>query len=139
MAQAPAAGELSWLIDSFVTRVDHVHQAVILSRDGLTVGSSRGLTRDDAEHLAALASGVQSLARGASRHFNGGEVHQTIIEMRSALLFITAAGNGSCLAVLASADADAGLVAYEMAVLVKRVGQHLTAKPRLPAQEPVAG
>ena len=139
MTQSPVPGELSWLLDNFVTRVDHVHQAVILSRDGLTVGSSRGLSRDDAEHLCALASAVQSLAHGASRHFHGGEVHQTIIEMQSALLFITAAGSGSCLAVLASGDADAGLVAYEMAVLVKRVGPHLAAKPRFPHQEPVAG
>ena len=139
MTQSPVPGEMNWLLDNFVTRVDHVHQAVLLSRDGLTVGSCQGLSREDAEHLCALASGVQSLARGASRHFQGGEVNQTIIEMQSALLFVTAAGSGSCLAVLASADADAGLVAYEMAVLVKRVGPHLVAKPRFPEQEPVAG
>ena len=35
---------------------------------------------------------------------------------------MTAAGEGSCLAVLSPASADAGLIAYEMAVLVKRVG-----------------
>ena len=46
--------------------------------------------------------------------------------MDAAFLFVTAAGEGSCLAVLtAAAGADAGLVAYEMAVLVKRVGKHL--------------
>jgi hypothetical protein len=28
-------------------------------------------------------------------------------------------------------DADAGLVAYEMAMLVKRAGPHLAAQPRL--------
>jgi hypothetical protein len=32
--------------------------------------------------------------------------------------------------VLAAANADVGLVAYEMAVLVKRVGQHLAVSPR---------
>jgi hypothetical protein len=32
--------------------------------------------------------------------------------------------------VVGDADADAGQIAYEMAVLVKRVGQHLTADPR---------
>ena len=47
---------------------------------------------------------------------------------------ILAAGESTCLAVLAEADADAGLVAYEMAVLVKRVGQHLVANPRFPAR-----
>jgi hypothetical protein len=33
-------------------------------------------------------------------------------------------------AVLAAAGADVGLVAYEMAVLVKRVGDHLAARSR---------
>jgi len=32
--------------------------------------------------------------------------------------------------VLSPAAADAGLIAYEMAVLVKRVGQHLSVSPR---------
>jgi predicted regulator of Ras-like GTPase activity (Roadblock/LC7/MglB family) len=122
--------KLDWVLDEMVGRVPAVTQAVILSRDGLMVGASQGLRRDDAEHLAALAAGVQSLARGAGQHFNGGGVRQTIIEMDTAFLFISAAGQGSCLAVLASAAADAGLIAYEMAVLVKRVGQHLTTYPR---------
>jgi predicted regulator of Ras-like GTPase activity (Roadblock/LC7/MglB family) len=58
--------------------------------------------------------------------------------MDDALLFITAAGQGTSLAVLADGDADAGLVAYEMAVLVKRVGQHLAANPRFPGQRTTA-
>jgi predicted regulator of Ras-like GTPase activity (Roadblock/LC7/MglB family) len=126
--------KLNWVLDEMVGRVPAVSQAVILSRDGLMVGASQGISREDAEHLAALAAGVQSLARGAGQHFRGGEVRQTIIEMETAFLFITAAGQGSCLAVLSSSAADAGLIAYEMAVLVKRIGQHLTAYPR-PGQD----
>jgi predicted regulator of Ras-like GTPase activity (Roadblock/LC7/MglB family) len=126
--------KLNWVLDEMVGRVPSVSQAVILSRDGLMVGASQGISREDAEHLAALAAGVQSLARGAGQHFKGGEVRQTIIEMDTAFLFITAAGQGSCLAVLSSSAADAGLIAYEMAVLVKRIGQHLTTYPR-PGQD----
>jgi uncharacterized protein len=139
MGADPASEGLTWLLDNFVRRVDHVRQAVILSRDGLTIGTSRGLDRGDAEHLSALASGVQSLARGASRTFHGGEVRQTIIEMDSALLFITAAGKGTCLAVLSAADADVGLIAYEMAMMVKRVGRHLAANPRFPDHDFATG
>jgi predicted regulator of Ras-like GTPase activity (Roadblock/LC7/MglB family) len=76
---------------------------------------------------------VQSLARGAGEHFGVGEVRQTIIELEQAFLFVTAAGHGSCLAVLCSSSADAGLMAYEMAMLVKRAGPHLAAHPRFPA------
>jgi predicted regulator of Ras-like GTPase activity (Roadblock/LC7/MglB family) len=139
MTEVSAWGELSWLLDSLGTRVDHVRQAVVLSLDGLTMGSSQGVGADDADHLSAMAAGVQSLARGASHRFRGGNVRQTIIEMDSALLFITSAGAGACLAVLADEDADPGLIAYEMTVLVKRVGQHLAANPRFPGQQTFAG
>jgi predicted regulator of Ras-like GTPase activity (Roadblock/LC7/MglB family) len=123
-------GDLSWLLDDLVSRVAEISKAVILTRDGLVVGASMGLTREDAEHLAAMAAGMQSLARGAGRHFGGGWVRQTIVEMENAFLFVTAAGEGSCLAALTAASADMGLVAFEMAVLVKRVGPHLLVDPR---------
>ncbi|MFS2295649.1 putative regulator of Ras-like GTPase activity (Roadblock/LC7/MglB family) [Actinomadura hallensis] len=139
MMHHTATGELNWLLNDFAGRVAAVRQAVILSRDGLAIAASTELGREDAEHLSALASGVQSLARGAGRHFAGGNVRQTIIEMDALLLFVTAAGDGTCLAVLADAEADAGLVAYEMAVLVKRVGQHLQAGPRFGAEHETAG
>ncbi len=139
MTGGSAPGELNWLLENLVSTVDRVRQAVILSPDGLTLGNSPGLSVEDADHLAALAAGVQSLARGAGQRFSGGEVRQTIIEMDAALLFITAAGQGTCLAVLADVDADAGLIAYEMAVLVKRVGQHMVANPRFPASHTAFG
>lgn len=124
------ASDLSWLLDDLVARVNEISKAVILTRDGLVAGASAGLTREDAEHLSAMAAGMQSLARGAGRHFGGGRVRQTIVEMEHSFLFVTAAGEGSCLAALTSATADVGLVAFEMAVLVKRVGPHLQVDPR---------
>ena len=130
-----AGADLSWLLDDLAARVDPIEHAVILSRDGLAVAASNSLKREDAEHLSALAAGVQSLARGAGEHFGLGEVRQIIIELEQAFLFVTAAAHGSCLAVLCPSDADAGLVAYEMAMLVKRAGPHLTALPR-PAVSP---
>ena len=139
MTGRSAPGGLNWLLENLVSTVHRVRQAVILSPDGLPLGNSPGLSGDDADHLAALAAGVQSLARGAGQRFAGGEVRQTIIEMDAALLFITAAGQGTCLAVLADVDADAGLIAYEMAVLVKRVGQHMIANPRFPANHTTFG
>jgi predicted regulator of Ras-like GTPase activity (Roadblock/LC7/MglB family) len=127
---AGSAGELNWLLDGLVHQVRQVHQAVVLSSDGLLVGASTGLTRENAEHLSAVAASFQSLARSAGRQFGGGAVRQTIVEMDHAFLFVTAAGSGACLAVLAGSDADVGLIAYEMAMLVKRVGQHMSTLPR---------
>ncbi len=122
--------DLGWLLDDLVTRVAQIDKALILSRDGLAIGASKGFTREDAEHLSAVAAGFQSLARGAGQHFGGGRIRQTIVEMDHVFLFVTAAGEGSCLAVLSPATADVGLIAYEMAILVKRVGPHLSVLSR---------
>jgi len=127
-------GDLNWLLDNLVTQVDQVRQAIVLSNDGLVIGQSRGLARDDAEHLAALASGFQSLARSTGEQFDGGAVRQTIVEMDEAFLFVTSAGQGANLAVLSDAKADVGVIAYEMAMLVTRVGRHLSARPRTASQ-----
>jgi len=139
MAEPTAAGQLSWLLDNLVSNVEDVRQALVLSRDGLVVASSRSMSQEDAGHLSALAAGVQSLARGAGHHFGGGEVRQTIIEMESAFLFVMAAGQGTCLAVISSASANVGVMAYEMAMLVRRMGKHLSAPPRSPDPEPATG
>ncbi|MFB7775387.1 roadblock/LC7 domain-containing protein [Streptomyces bauhiniae] len=133
------SGELDWLLDDLVRRVGEVRHAVVLSNDGLAVGASTGLGRDDAEHLAAVASGFNSLAKGTGRHFGAGGVRQTMVELDDAFLFVVSAGDGSCLAVLTAATADIGLVAYEMARLVRRVGEHLYAAPRDVSQPPTAG
>ncbi|MEV4976183.1 roadblock/LC7 domain-containing protein [Streptomyces scopuliridis] len=130
-----AVGELNWLLDELVDRVASIRKAVVLSGDGLATGTSKDLTREDGEHLAAVASGFHSLAKGVGRHFEAGQVRQTVVELDDAFLFVTAAGDGSCLAVLSDADSDVGQVAYEMTLMVKRVGVHLGTAPRtgLPA------
>ncbi|HEV7931719.1 MAG TPA: roadblock/LC7 domain-containing protein [Actinomadura sp.] len=130
MAETASTGELNWLLDSLTDRVTQVRHAAVLSSDGLRIASSGGMGREDAEHLAAVAASFQSLARGAGRQFGGGSVRQTIVEMDTAFLFVTAAGQGACLAVLADVEADVGVIAYEMAMLVTRVGKHLSASPR---------
>ncbi|WJV44496.1 roadblock/LC7 domain-containing protein [Streptomyces flavofungini] len=136
---AGRSGELDWLLDDLVLRVGDVRHAVVLSNDGLAVGASTALTREDAEHLAAVASGFHSLAKGAGRHFGAGGVRQTMVEMDDAFLFVAAAGDGSCLAVLSTVTADIGLVAYEMARMVKRVGEHLDTPARFSGGDPGSG
>ena len=122
--------QLGWLLDNLVSRVASITQALVLSRDGLVVAKSRAMGKEEADHLSALAAGVHSLARGAGQQVGGGNVRQTIIEMDSAFLFVMNAGQGACLAVLASAGANLGVMAYEMAMLVRRMGTHLSAAPR---------
>ena len=112
---ADGGGQLDWLLDDLVRRVGQVSKAVILSQDGMALGSS------------------QTLARGAGRHFGGGGVRQTIIEMESGFLLVSAAGSGTCLAVIAEEGADLGVVAYEMAILIRRTGEHIRVNTRASA------
>jgi hypothetical protein len=91
---------------------------------------SQGFPADRVDQLAAVTSGLTSLTQGAARVFEGGAVTQTVVEMQRGLLVVMAISDGSSLAVLASADCDMGLVAYEMALLVERVGSALTPEVR---------
>jgi predicted regulator of Ras-like GTPase activity (Roadblock/LC7/MglB family) len=127
---ANVTGDLSWLLEDLAQRVDDIRHAVLLSADGLLVAASTGLDRAAAEHLSAVASGFQSLARGAGRHFDGGSVRQTVVELDTGFLFVTAAGYGANLAVVAAAGCDVGLVAFEMNLLIQRVGQSLATMSR---------
>jgi predicted regulator of Ras-like GTPase activity (Roadblock/LC7/MglB family) len=128
--RASATVDITWLVNDLVDRVAHVHQAVVLSHDGILIAKSTGLPREDAEHLSAVAAGLHGLARGAGRRFGRGAVRQTIIEMEAGFIFVTAGGNGACIAVLATEDADVGLIAYEMEMLVARVGQYISTPVR---------
>ncbi len=59
------------------------------------------------------------------------------MELGHGYLLVTEGGEGAFLALLSSADADLGMVAYEMNVIVQQVGSTLSAGPRaLPADSP---
>ena len=125
-----SAQDLNWLITSFVGRVPAVAHAIVVSADGLPLAFSAGFPEDRADQLAAVTSGLTSLTQGAARVFEAGSVIQTVVEMEGGLLLVMAISNGSSLAVLAASDCDMGLVAYEMTLLVERVGRALTPGPR---------
>ncbi|MCC3771438.1 roadblock/LC7 domain-containing protein [Streptomyces sp. UNOC14_S4] len=115
--------ELDWMLDDLTERVEHIRHAMVLSNDGLVTGASASLEREDAEHLAAVASGLHSLAKGTGRQFRAGRVRQTMVEFEEGILFVTAAGDDSCLCVLGGPQADMGHIAYEMTLLVNRMDE----------------
>ncbi|MFD7511982.1 roadblock/LC7 domain-containing protein [Streptomyces sp. NPDC059853] len=125
--------ELSGLLTGLVDRVPHTRSAVLLSIDGL-VTAAHGLEPSGAEHLAALAAGLYGLARSAGARFgDSGEVRQVVVELDRSLLFVSSAGPGACLAVVADREADAAVLGYAMAMLVKSVRPALPTAPRQPA------
>lgn len=116
----------NWLLGKFVHDTDGVTDAVAVSSDGLLMALSEGLTRDGAEHLAAIVSGVVSLARSASRQYGFEGLKLVMIEMRRGFLLVSAISDGSCLGVVATTECDLGLVGHEIAVLCDRFGSSLT-------------
>ena len=121
---------LDWFVNNFVRDVPGVSHAILVSADGLRMASNSQLPADRADQLAAVTSGLASLASGAARLFEAGEVRQSLVEMDDGYLLLMGVGNGSYLAALASISCDVGQVGYEMAVLVDRVGKTVQATPR---------
>ncbi|MGW6728001.1 roadblock/LC7 domain-containing protein [Nocardia sp. NPDC055029] len=127
----PPMDSLDWLIDDLIGRLPGAEKAVVLSDDGLVIARSQTVEREAAEHLAAMASALGSLARGVGIQFGKGGVQQTVVELEEGYLIVTEAGYGACLALLTSVDSDLGMVAYEMNVIVEKVGDKLSAAPRV--------
>ncbi len=123
--------DLDWLLDRLVDQVPGTRAAIVLSDDGLVVSQSGSVARVDAERLAAIATGQQSLARGVGEVFGGGAVRQVIIELDELWLFVSAAGRGTHLAVVADQEVDAEVMAVAMDTLVQQVGQRLVTEVRV--------
>ncbi|MEU1408264.1 roadblock/LC7 domain-containing protein [Streptomyces sp. NPDC005728] len=123
---------LTWLLEGLLERTPGTRHALVLSRDGLKLCRSPELSVDRADQLAAIAAGIQSLSRGASVEFGDGSggVRSAMAEFYGGVLFIVEAGQGAHLAVVATEDADAGVVGHTMSELVEQLGEHLTALPR---------
>jgi uncharacterized protein len=118
--------DVNWLLDNFVHHTTGVEQAVAVSSDGLLMAASAQLHRSDADKLAAMISGLTSLAFSASRLLAKGVLRQVITEFNHGFLLVSSISGGSCLGVITSADCDLGLVGYEATVLVQRIGALLT-------------
>jgi predicted regulator of Ras-like GTPase activity (Roadblock/LC7/MglB family) len=110
------ASSLNWLLEDLVKRLAGAERAVALSADGLLLGRSASLDRENGEHLAAMASAFRSLARGVGTQFDKGLVQQTVVELEYGYLVVTEAGEGACLALLASENADLGIITLVVAV-----------------------
>jgi hypothetical protein len=122
--------DLGWLVTNFVERVPHVAHSLIVSSDGLPMAVSSGFPADRADQLAVVTSGLSSLAQGGARVFEGGMVIQTVVEMDGGLLVVMTISHAANLAVLAEPDADMGIIAYEMTLLVERAGRMITPPTR---------
>jgi predicted regulator of Ras-like GTPase activity (Roadblock/LC7/MglB family) len=123
------AKTFNWLLDSFTSGTAGVVEAIAVSSDGLLMAMSATKDRANAERLAAVVSGMTSLAGGASAWYALGGLNRVIVDMAEGYLLITSISAGSVLGVIASRSANLGTVAYEMTLFANRAGAALS--PRL--------
>ena len=126
MELSEKANNVNWLMVNFVRGTPGVDHALAVSSDGLLIALSSRLDRAAADKLAAIITGVRSLAHGASGELDKGQVMQVLIEMTGGYLFVSSISGGSTLGVVTSRDCDLGLVGFEITLLVERVGAQLT-------------
>lgn len=124
------AQNFDWLVDDFVRRVHGVTHALILSADGLPLAGSTSVSNDEAEQLAAISSGMLSLAHNGAALFEKGNCEQIIIRLSQGYFLFMGIGSGAGLAVLTSPEAQMRVVAYEMTQFVENTGHALTPEVR---------
>jgi uncharacterized protein len=134
MTRATQRESLDWLVTKFADEVSGVAHAILVSADGLLMAASSRMPTERADQLAAVASGLASLATGASQLFDGGHVLQSVVEMEHGYLLLMRVGDGSNLATLATRSCDIGQIGYEMAILVERVGTVVQSARRTSAE-----
>ena len=138
-ASAASSGNVGWLVEEFVERVHGVTHALILSTDGLPLAGSSSVGMDEAERLAAISSGVLSLAHNGAALFGKGACEQIIIRLDDGHLLFMGIGSGAGLAVLTSSAAQMRVVGYEMTQFVERVGHAFSRAVRAVLRRAVRG
>jgi len=120
------AYNFNWLLDTFTANTAGVAEAIAVSSDGLLMAMSAVTDRANAERLAAVVSGMTSLAGGAAHTYSLGALNRVVIDMADGYLLITSISSGSVLGVIADRSANLGTVAYEMTMFANRAGGTLS-------------
>lgn len=126
----PSGEHFAWLVNDFVSRVHGVTHALIVSSDGFPLTASDSVGVDESEQLAAISSGLLSLAGSGAMLANKGSCEQVIIRMSGGYYLFMSIGSGAGLAVLTGPDCDMKVVAYEMTQFVHNAGHALTPQLR---------
>jgi predicted regulator of Ras-like GTPase activity (Roadblock/LC7/MglB family) len=122
--------DFTWLINDFVRKVHGVTHALIMSSDGFPLTASEAMNTTESEQLAAIASGLLSLAGNSASLFDKGGCEQIIIRLTRGYFLFMGIDTGAGLAVLTGPECDMKVVAYEMTQFVTSAGHALTPETR---------
>ncbi|MDW4914970.1 roadblock/LC7 domain-containing protein [Streptomyces californicus] len=132
--------DLGWMLRP-LTEIPGVRHAVVVSEDGLRLGHDSAanlsgpvarLSVAEAESLSAACAAMTMTGRstGALLFGRGATTRQLMMETDQGFVLFTHAGVGAHLGVATDLEADVGLVAQQMQLLVAKIGAHLSSLPR---------
>lgn len=126
----PRNPQLSTVLDGLARQIPAVAHVIGVSGDGLLLASTAGLDVNRGDQLAAIVSGLVSLARAGTDLLEAGGVQFQLLMMVDGILVVQQVPDGSSLAALARTDCDPSQVAYELAALAARIGEQVKPGPR---------
>lgn len=135
--------DLGWMLRPLI-EIPGVRHSVVVSEDGLRLGHASAenlsgpvadLSLGEAESLSAACAAMTMTGRSTTTLLfgSGAGVRQLMLESDHGFVLFTHAGVGAHLGVATDLDADVGLVAQQMQLLVVKIGSHLSSLPRDPA------
>jgi hypothetical protein len=122
--------DFAWLLNGFVNRVHGVTHALVMSADGFPLVVSDSMGADESEQLAAISSGLLSLAGNAAGLFDKGNCEQIIVRLTRGYFLFMGIGRSAGFGVLTSGACDMKVVGYEMTQFVDKAGHALTPQLR---------
>lgn len=120
--------DLEARLAAFVEETEHVVRAVAVSSDGLLLAASGDDQHDGdgLDQLAAIVAGMASMARGAVSFFGQETLIHVVLESLTGYTLIARINDEACLAVMATADCDLGLIGYATTLLLDDLEAILT-------------
>lgn len=131
MPDSISTEDYGWLLQrELLDSVRGTRCALLASSDGM-IRFYRGLGKDDADGLAAMATSLLAIARAVGEAYgNGPGVRQVMSELDNLIFYVSVAGENGVLAVLAEPTVDAGRLTYKMHELARQTPSQLSTPAR---------
>ncbi len=113
--------ELSGVLDRLRNAVPEIRGALVASSDGLAVAESLS-SGEDVNRIAAMAAAALGLGKRITTTLSAGNLTKTQVSGTDAQIFLYSIGDKGVLAIIASSDANVGLINLEARDAANNIG-----------------
>jgi len=103
--------ELNHILTGLNNAVPEIHSSLVASSDGMAIAAR--LNEGDANRMAAMSATAIGLGKRLCDSIGGGELAETSVSGKQGQVFIYACGAKGVLSVIATANANVGLINLE--------------------------